>query len=107
MASPSNYPPVATMRLALVASMPSVTLAIMPGFNSATVAFCPFTMISVKELMPRVFVVFPSLATRDRVRGHAGNNRVTIRCRRGFLLGTGEGRIKRQRSTNDGDIGNK
>ena len=60
-ARPSDYFPVATMRLALVGSVPNVTLAIMPGFNSAAVAFWPFTMISVNDVIPSVLAVFPSV----------------------------------------------
>ena len=55
------YFPVALMRLARVGSVPRVMLTAMPGFNSAIVAFCPFTVISVNWVSVSVFATFPSV----------------------------------------------
>src|SRR5205814_10655073 len=58
---PPTGAPVATTRLARVGSTPIVTLTVMPGFRSATVALCPFTLISVHCVMINVRAVFSSL----------------------------------------------
>ena len=55
------YFPVATMRLAFVGSVPRLTVTAIPGFKSATVAFWPFTTISVNWLIINVFVAAPSV----------------------------------------------
>ena len=49
------------MRLARVGSVPRVMLTFMPGFNSAAVAFCPLTLISVNCVMVSVFAAFGSV----------------------------------------------
>jgi hypothetical protein len=53
--------PVALMRAARDGSMPSVMLTVIPGFKSAMLARCPFTVISVNCVIVSVLVVFLSL----------------------------------------------
>ena len=53
--------PVALMRAARDGSMPSVTFTVIPGFKSAMLARCPFTVISVNCVIVSVLVVFLSL----------------------------------------------
>ena len=55
----------AVIRLALVGSMPSVTVTAMPGFRSAMVARWPRKVISVNELIENVFGVLSSLIVID------------------------------------------
>src|SRR5207249_12070686 len=51
----------ALIRLAWEGSKPIVTFTVMPGFKSATVARCPFTLISVNCVIVNALVVFASL----------------------------------------------